>query len=407
MFRMAAALFFLALGLSSLAQGAPNAPGQATHEELTHWLRGSDERSAAWGAYFAAKNHDEAAVPELSLLVEAWQPLPRQEYDESGNYVPRSPSQIERQNAMSQVLDALIQLHGTATAQAIEQISQDFPTQALTLFATMPEPRRTEFANAMYRTRRGLGAKYDWHEFAHDRMVYLAAAILAQHPPAGFTASLLNETTVVLNVRVTNDKKAEDEGYGLGGPCGDSPATKTDPGWPEVQTYVVEEHWRRDPLDGMTVLVPGEPAITTRRAESSSTCSGLDWFSSAMRLRLAEQEAGLPVGAIERQGALQLDSLVYPGPKAYRGAMLALISKHTERFRQFAADLERAGVLDREEARNAMPTFRIRVVDERPSGGAELPKLTSSAPTIVFDDGDEDKAKDGLVNPFYLFKSSF
>lgn len=383
MFRTAMATLCLgfAIPVSLAAQGAPMIPTQATHEEITNWLRGSDQRWVALGAYFAARNRDVSAVPQLTLLAESWQSLPPQEMDANGSYIRRSPEQIERSNAMTQVLDALIQLRGTVTAHAIEEISRDFLAQALTLFAMMPEPQRAEFAKAVYKTRRGVGATYNWHEMAHDEMVYVAAAILAEHPPAGFTASLLNEATVVLNLGVRDDRKTA-TGLFPGGACYDSFALGRDPGWPQPWTYVVERKWPQQLTDDLTVLVPGNPAITTRRAITNSSCSALGWFSSAVRLRLAEQEAGLPAGGPMRE--LRYDNLAYPGPGGYQKAVLAVVTLHAEEFRRLAMSLQEAGFLNSKEARTVGPRFIIRVIDERADRAIALPKLDSKTPKVVF-----------------------
>jgi len=195
----------LLMSACMMAQAAPNAPVQVSSEEIAQWLQGGDQRLVAWGAYFAAQHHELAAVSQLDLKIESWQPLPAQEYDAHGNYVPRSQEQRERSEVMAQVLDAQIQLNGTVSSQAVEQLGNDFPAQALILFARLPEPERTDFARLVYKTRRGAAAVYDWRALTHDEMVHMAAAILAQHPPDGFTASLLNETSIVLNINVTDE----------------------------------------------------------------------------------------------------------------------------------------------------------------------------------------------------------
>jgi hypothetical protein len=65
-------------------------------------------------------------IPELTRLAESWQALPPQQYDAGGNYVPGTAEQRERSDAMEAVLDALIQLHGTVSAEAVEGLLQDF-----------------------------------------------------------------------------------------------------------------------------------------------------------------------------------------------------------------------------------------------------------------------------------------
>lgn len=386
------------LAASMLAQGVPNAPVQASEQDISQWLQGGDERLVAWAAYFAAQNHDIAELPHLALRAESWHPLPEREFDNHGNYIPRSQEQRERSEAMTQVLDALIQLQGTVSPQAVEQLANDFPAQALTLFARMPEPERTGLAEDIYSTRRGAGVAYDWHTVAHDEMVHMAAAILARHPPAGFTASLLNETSVVLNVNITDTPQKPPVGFGTN-ICGDFLGTKPIPGWPQPWTYVVEEIWHQRNLNERSVLVAEDPAITTRRAQSTSSCSTLRWFSSAVRLRLVEQEAGASPGELD-EGTRQFDNLAYTGPDSYSAALVAIIRRHIQEFRDLSAHLQRLGKMTPHEAEMAGPVFHLRITDERADKTKPLPEVHPDNPKIVFDNAEAVNTTAPWLDPF-------
>lgn len=383
---------------SMLAQGVPNAPLRASEQDISQWLQGGDIRMVAWAAYFAAQNHDTAAVHQLALRAESWQPLPEQEFDDHGNYIPRSQEQRERSEAMTQVLDALIQLEGTVSPQAVKQLAKDFPAQALTFFARLPEPERTELAEDIYNTRRGAGAVYDWRSLNHDQMVHMAAAILAQHPPDGFTASLLNETSVVLNVIVTDAPQRAPDRSGTS-VCGDSFAAKPITGWPQPWTYVVEERWHQENPDERSILVKGDPAITTRRALSNSSCSTLRWFSSAVRLRVVEQEAGASPGQLD-EGIEQYDNLAYTGPNSYFAALVAIIRRHNQEFRDLSARLQRLDKMTPREAEMAGPVFHLRITDERANRTEPLPEFHPDDPKIVFDIADVVSTLGPWLDPF-------
>jgi hypothetical protein len=381
------------------AQVQPTMPMQASEDDMLQWLRGDDLRMVAWGAHFAARQQEQTMIPELTRLAESWQALPPQQYDAGGNYVPGTAEQRERSDAMEAVLDALIQLHGTVSAEAVEGLLQDFTPQALTLFAFMSEPERTRLAMEVYATRREPGSVYEWRQLAHDQMVHLAAAILAQHPPAGFTASLLNEINVVLRVRVSDGKKIP-YALGGGGTCGDSSRLQAASGWPHPWTYVVEERWHQENLQGMQVLVPGDPAITTRRAEGSSSCSTLQWFSSAVRLRLAEQETGTPGGKLGT-GTLQYDNIRYPGMAAYDTALAIVVRQHGAAFRELAAALEREGLLTPQEAATAAPTLRVQVLDERENKSDPLSMPQWMGAKVIYESNEREQASPGwLANPY-------
>ena len=370
---------------SHLYAQTPAVPAHATVAESVEWLRGSVLRMVAWAAHFTADNRDQSALPELERLAEAWHTLPPPTYDAHGEYALIPLEQQERTDAMFAVLDALIRLHGTVSAEAIKSLAPNFTAQALTLFAAMPEPQRTQYARSVYATRRGLGSIYNPQEVAQDRMVHLAAALLAQQPPPGFTASLLNEMTVLLYITVTDQRQEPDGGIGTA-TCSDSFAKKPLPGWPQAWTYVVEELWSPQLLDGTTVLVPGYPAITTRRALSDSSCSTLGWFSSAVRLQLAEWEAALPAGKL-RAGTRRSDTLQFFGAAAYKAALASAILRNEEPYRQLAALLASKGMLSEQEAHTAQPILRVEVLDKRSRQTEPLPEPRSNNAKVVFEKG--------------------
>ena len=125
--------------------------------------------------------------PVLASLAEAYRAVPPQQFDGRGNYVPRTPDETQHLDSMQAVLDALIQLHGTVTYEAVASVLPNFPAQALTLFAAIPEPERSQKAAAVYATRNRSDKPYDWHQLPHQQMVYLpllsSPSILLQGSP--------------------------------------------------------------------------------------------------------------------------------------------------------------------------------------------------------------------------------
>jgi hypothetical protein len=208
----------------------------------------------------------------------------------------------------------------------------------------------------------------------------MAAAILALNPPPGFTATLLNETTVTLKVRVTDDDKTLGGSF-AGAMCGDSFGLVPAPGWPQPYTYVVEQHWKSE-SSKEAILVPGEPAITTRRALSSSSCSTLPGFTSVQRVQLAEQEAGIAPGSFG-SGTLQYDTLRYTGPTNYLSALLSLIESHRKPFQTLASTLAAKSYLTPNEASTAVPTFSVEIQDQRQDKDQALSVPASFGPRVV------------------------
>ena len=148
------------------------------------------------------------------------------------------------------------------------------------------------------------------------------------------------------------------------------------PGWPQPHTYVVEQHWKSEKTTAQ-ILVPGEPAITSRRALSNSSCSTLPGFSSVQRLLLARSEAGLASGV----GTIQYDTLRYPGPGAYRSAVSSILERHREPLRSLAGALKEKALLSPVEVETAMPALSFEILDERRDKTQKLPDVVSSQPS--------------------------
>jgi hypothetical protein len=359
---MKRSLSLLILFFAALIAHAQTTPTQATSDDIDHWLRSGDPRMVAWGAYFAAENADTDELPVLVSLAENYKAGPPQQYDGRGNYISRTPEHKQRLDSMQAVLDSLIQLHGTVIYEAVVAVLPDFPAQALILFATMPEPERSQRAAVLYATRDPSDKPYDWHQLAHGQMIHMAAAILALNPPPGFTATLLTEATVTLKISVTDDDQKHD-GIFSGGMCGDSFALVPAPGWPQPYTYIVEQHWKSE-ISTKGILIPGEPAITARRSISNSSCSTLPGFTSVQRLLLAQWEAGRRSGGLGT-GTLQYDTLHYPGPTNYLAALSTLIDRHRKPYRTLAGTLAGRSFLTSTETATAMPTFSVEIQDQR------------------------------------------
>ncbi len=348
--------------LMSPVAGSQSVPTQASHDQIDHWLRSGDPRLVAWGATFATSTADKDELPVLEGLAERYNSVPPQEYDARGNYIPRTPEQKQQLDSMQAILDALIQLHGTISFEGIEAVLPDFPAQSLVLFATMPEPERSRYALVVYGARDRSDQPYNWRHLAHQQMVHLAAAILARNPPPGFTATLLNETVITLNVAVTDDDRQRD-GTFSGATCGDSFALSPADGWPQPYTYVVEEHW---PSQGTAegILVPGIPTITSRRALSNSSCSTLSGFTSVQKLLLAQQEAGMQSEG-RHVDTLQYDTLHYRSEADFAASLAALLARHQEPFHELTEALVNKSFMTTPEARDAMPAFAVEIDDQR------------------------------------------
>src|SRR5580658_1291849 len=106
-FCLTAAVIFSAA--NGIAQQEITVDSTANGREIEHWLKSSDARLVAWGAYFARENDEDAALPLLVDWVDGWRPA-------AGSSVVRSHEQHE---AMAEVLDALIEAKAEVVPERI------------------------------------------------------------------------------------------------------------------------------------------------------------------------------------------------------------------------------------------------------------------------------------------------
>jgi hypothetical protein len=114
-------------------------------DTIARWLHGGDPRETAWAAVFALQEKNTSFLPDFAYLAEQWRPLPHRNVLER-EYHPTSPPTLEereRRDAMSALLDAIIQLNGSVPAASIQNLASDFPVQAIILLYRMP-PQEAE-----------------------------------------------------------------------------------------------------------------------------------------------------------------------------------------------------------------------------------------------------------------------
>ena len=92
------------------------------------WVGREEPKAVAWRAYDAMLTHDESAMSELLSLGSEWQPLSPQTPSDDGRWRHLSSEQEEERDAMTVVLDALIQLKAPVPGTALRNLAADFET---------------------------------------------------------------------------------------------------------------------------------------------------------------------------------------------------------------------------------------------------------------------------------------
>jgi hypothetical protein len=122
-----------------------NAKPADVDKHILQWLGSSDPREVAWGAYFAARDTRQRAVPTLLAYVHrhAYDPLFETGADVRRSSWPEVESEVD---AMHAVLVALIDLHATVPADDLLQIAPVQPNFTLML-AALPSPQEHVLMN--------------------------------------------------------------------------------------------------------------------------------------------------------------------------------------------------------------------------------------------------------------------
>jgi hypothetical protein len=208
----------LACAGSGLAQdGEISIDSRVSPEQIKQWLQGNDPARVAWGAYFATKSddgvNDDLYLEIISDRLAHWVPPPiNQDSGES--------FRISRQ-AISVILDGLIERNKKVPAASLTPIMSDFPIQSLILAARLPVNQATPFLENWYKKR---SPPQEGRPPSNSDQAVLfagfAGMLLAKAPPPGFAASVLAESGERLSFRVADGMwQRRDRGDGRAGRC--------------------------------------------------------------------------------------------------------------------------------------------------------------------------------------------
>jgi hypothetical protein len=147
---------------------------QPAAPSLIDILLGSGEpRLVAWGASLARTSHAENEIPALNALASCWKSLDAS--SPQGAFNNPTPTQRDQIDAMSVILDALLQLNAVVPTTTIRKISDHFPAQASILLARVPAIQGNELRFEFFRHG----------ELRHPELRYVAAALLGTRPGEG------------------------------------------------------------------------------------------------------------------------------------------------------------------------------------------------------------------------------
>jgi hypothetical protein len=343
-------------------------------------LRSHDPRLVALGAWQAAERGSDTEIAIMQGMVERWDPAQRHRYQDGDRY-----------DAMTAILDTLIQRNEFVSPAGIGAIAYAFPDQALILAARLPFDDAEPLLLSWYEN--GLGvrpAQGDRDSADRLMMARVAAMMLARERPQEIAASILADSLELVAVSVPN------EGYDgvdrclvdclAKPPCQWEAGGMPRVGWPTLFQYTLEEN-RPDadntgPLvTGPLLIEAGGDRITYRRVEAEvrlNYCYSPLPLAAGTRHRLLAEMLGVDD---KRMPWSVQESITVPWTND--GQFLLDLSKQVyleeAKLRATVQKLYAKGSLTRSEAESTRPKLWIIAFDDRqpaqPANPA-LPRLT-------------------------------
>jgi len=348
-----------------VAQGQTSSP-LPSQDTIESWLHSGEPRLEAWGAHYALITRNENLTPDLLALANEWQPLIRQVCDNS-LCSELSSEQWREREAIATVLDALIQLDGHVSPDALASLAPDFPSYVAERLARLPSEESTALALQLYHSPPEDG----------DVLQYVAAALLAQHPPYGFAADLLASIDVHATVVVVLPGSTA-SGYGRGSSCGLGGTVPPPPDWPKIGQYILSTQ----NSDMSAVVVGGlDPLYSVRTetswysGEPSHVCqNGLAQLNPSTRLKLIAEMLGVSPETISWHTSF-VDSVEFRSVDQVNAAILALVEDQQEKYRQTANALAERGLLTYSDVEASLPKLQFEIQDTRDPASVPLMPL--------------------------------
>jgi hypothetical protein len=234
-----------ALILATVALGQPTPRRPVAIEPL---LRNSDPRLVALGAWEVLRREDDSFIPLMQQMVERWNPELTGDSDQ------------QQFDAMTVLLDVLIQRNAQVSLAGVTAIAPAFPDQALILAERLPPGDGLSLLLTWYQD--GLNVNHAHPDADGAKRLLrarVAAMMLAKSDPQLIAASLLADSVEYLAVSVPTPGSTGVNRCLVGcqpAPlCADELVVDPVPGWPPVFEYTLEEN-----------VIPVDSSIPARRA---------------------------------------------------------------------------------------------------------------------------------------------
>lgn len=347
------------------AQTPPSNEVPPSESAMRSWLGSGNPQQVAWGAHDALVARDRNLIPDLLSLAGRWQPLPQ---PTSGASPVLPPEQMAERAAMAAVLDALIQMNAPVPADTLRALAPDFSNSVAILLARMPDQESGPLAFDFYRSpsEHGYGLQY------------VSAALLALHPPPGFTVDLLTNLRVRATVTVVVPG-SQTLGFGSSSSCGlggDFPQNE----WPLTGQYRLST----ERSDGDSLVVGGVDPIYASRWLSANyhgdDCGMSVHLGPEGRRGLVAEMLGVSPEAIQWR-AYVATTIEFRSVQQLEIDLLAFVEEQQAMYRATATALAERNLLLPSDVHEALPELELVLEDARGKGFEPIPRF--SLPTHV------------------------
>jgi hypothetical protein len=359
---------------SALGQTAPESDPSPSEKTIRLWLQSGEPRMVAWGAHNVLLQKSTRLIPDLLSLAGRWQPLTPETYAEGSSSPRLSEEQLDQRDAMAAVVDALIQLKAPMPSETLRNLAPDFGNAVAVLLSRMPVEESSPLAFDFYRNQ-------EQHAYG---LQYVSAALLAQHPPAGFAANLLAS----INVRANVFAVLPGSGAGSGGSAGDCfiESDRDKEGWPKNGQYILSRESEGSLLSARAMLlVAGIDPIYATRVEryhfDGDPCSRVV-LRPEQRVRLIEEMLGSSEEVLRWQTQVT-ENIEFQSTGQFTVDLLDFVGKQQQMYRATAEALEAKGLMEKFEVQQSLPLLLLSLEDARGAGAEPITKEAIALPERV------------------------
>jgi len=332
------------------------------YQLAANWIVDHDPKHQAWAAELIARHRLEALQPELLRAFHDFAP------SESGTF-SGTPGDF----AIEAVADALIKLNVPVPAKDARRPYPEFPALAMILLAQTSDDNKTDLLSIFQETRVG--------------EVWLASAnLLAEDPPAGFVAQLVDDFRIFVRILVSEPGHGGDMSYGDCYLVKTPPTIRIPAGWPMISGYAIQLA-----RNGGVVFAQGTNAVSYFTPVNPdplpwtgrSGCGGLD--IQDVRRDLIVQLSGIDPKTAKLRSVVLRD-VVHESDQQCRQAIVGILQEQLVSF-EYIIDALRLRDLLTQSGAALPPRMEVWVV---PLGGdprlPELPPLANLGITGEYHD---------------------